>query len=334
MAVTGYFIAKGMIFLACFLAICQVTQSYTVSKNEKKPYLAPACNSTEYEIGIYQMDCNGVNVNDLTRMIEVELATSPTGKRNIDFLTIRDLKVDSGKLSQNWISTTSFRISYLDLISTEIKSIENNAFKGYAFEELILLQLQEMKIDTLEEGTFEGLQSLRGLSLSKCEVNNINQNALKAVASNLELMYMVFMKLPLNPKNLTGSVPLPRLTEVGLVYNKIPSLDAESFSHINPEFVYLHWNQIESIGCGTFEKMTSLKKLWLDSNRLTTMNSCVLGNAVINSLGQNVMTIGDNSWNCNCELNWLKQLKIQKKLYGIPRCASHSNLPFEEVNFC
>lgn len=192
-----------------------------------------------------------------------------------------------------------------------------------------------MKIDTLEEGTFEGLQSIRGLSMNRCEINQINQNALKVVAPNLELLYMTYMKLPFNPKNLTGSVPLPRLTEVYFIYNKIRSLDAESFSQIqNPEIVYLHWNQIEQIGCGTFEKMTSLKKLWLDSNLLTTMGSCVFGSTVINGLGQNVMTIGDNNWNCNCELNWLKQLKIDKKIYGIPRCASHSNLPFEEVNFC
>ncbi|XP_077286297.1 uncharacterized protein LOC143911320 [Arctopsyche grandis] len=344
MAVKRYFAAKGIlsridqmsgaIFLLCFAFIFPVTHSYEVLKNEQKSSFAPRC-FTDIPSGIFLIQCEDVNVNDLTAMIEEEIKNSPIGKPTISTLRIRNLNVENRKLSQNWINTTSFNIYRLEIYSAKIDSIENNAFMGYAFENLRYLELQGMKIDTLEEGTFEGLYSLTTLDLSKLEVIHINENVLKTVAPRLVLLFVSFMVLPFNPTNLTGTVELPQISSIVMEFNEIPNIDSGSFAQIsNIKTMYLDFNNIENIGCGTFQKMISMDRLWLNSNKLTTLDSCVFGDEIISNLKPYALNLEYNKWNCNCDLDWLKQLKNNNKVLDDPKCASHSNLPFEDVNFC
>ncbi|XP_077286301.1 uncharacterized protein LOC143911324 [Arctopsyche grandis] len=336
MASPRYQSLTRVIFLICFSVIFPISQSYTVQNYYEKPINIKSTKCDTYAIDLYYIvKCINVNANFLSTMIEEEVETFPNDKRSIDYLLVQNLSVENGRLSQGWINTTNYRILELHVIDTKIESIENNAFKGFAFEELILLLIQNMKIDTLEEGTFEGLLSLSQLKIFNCEINHINENVLRAVAPNLQTLSLANMILPLNPTNLTGTVPLPKLNHVYMSFNEMTSLDAGSFSQIeNVELLYVYLNQIKHVGCGTFEKMKSLTLLWLQRNLLTTLDPCVFGDEAINNLRKDVLTIGKNEWNCNCDLAWLKQLKIENKIQDNPTCASHSNLPFEKVNFC
>ncbi|XP_077286292.1 uncharacterized protein LOC143911315 [Arctopsyche grandis] len=151
MAVNGYSAAKeilprihlisGTIFLLCFAFIFPVTLSYEVLNNEQKSSFAPRC-FTDIPSGAFVIQCEDVNVNDLTAMIEEEIKNSPIGKPRISSLRILNLHVESGKLSQNWINTTSFDINELQIFSAKIDRIENKAFMGYAFKNLQKLVLQ------------------------------------------------------------------------------------------------------------------------------------------------------------------------------------------------
>ncbi|XP_077286296.1 uncharacterized protein LOC143911319 [Arctopsyche grandis] len=342
MAIIGYFAEKwklgridfGKILLLCFAIIFPVTHSYAVQKNEPKLVFEPRC-FTDILSKNFNIECEDVNVNDLTAMIEEEIKNSPIGKPTIDTLIIRNLSIENGKLSQNWINTTIFRISVLEIHSAKTNSIENKAFVGYAFENLHYLHLRDMKIDTLEEGTFEGLKSLAALDLSGLEVNHINENALKFVAPRLELLFVNSMVLPFNPTNLTGTVDLPRISATVMSINRMSNIDSRSFAQIsNIKTVYLNWNEIESIDCGTFQKMTSMDQLSLNSNQLTTLDPCVFGDEIISNLKPYTLNLARNKWNCDCDLDWLKQLKIDNKVSDYPTCASHSDLPFEDVDFC
>ncbi|XP_077286300.1 lumican-like [Arctopsyche grandis] len=344
MAFIGYFAANerltrikqisGVMILFCIAIIFPVTQSYAVQKNEQKSSFAPRC-FTDIESGIFHIRCDDVNVNDLTVMIEEEIKNFPIERPTIDTLTIRNLSIENGKLSQNWINTTSFRISRLQIYTANTNSIENKAFVGYAFEKLRDLRLDNMKIDTIEEGTFEGLQSLQLLDVSRLEVNHINENALKLVAPTLEILFVNSMVLPFNPTNLTGTVELPQIHAIVMSGNKMSFIDSGSFAQIsNIKFLYLDYSEIENIGCGTFQKMILMKRLRLDRNSLTTLDPCVFGDEIIGNLQTSALNLANNKWNCNCDLDWLKQLKISNKVFDEPRCASHSDLPFEDVNFC
>ncbi|XP_077286294.1 uncharacterized protein LOC143911317 [Arctopsyche grandis] len=322
------------IFLMYFVVIFPVAQSYSDLQKQKSLSFVPRCTTSIAENDFYQIDCDSADENYLTSMLEVEVENFPNGEKTIDFLIIRDLTVKSRKLSQNWINTTIFRISTLYMLSPGIDRIENNAFKGFAFEELKLLRLKDFKTDTLEEGTFEGLNILEQLEILGGEIKHIKENALKAIAPNLIRLTIMEMRLPFNVTNLTGSVPLPKIDVIQFFSNDT-SFDAESFSQAgNATYVFLAYHKNLHIGCGTFEKMPSLELLYLNYNRLTTLDSCIFGEEAISRLRENSLSIDFNEWNCDCDLNWLKQLKIENKIYGDARCASHSNLPFEEVNFC
>lgn len=115
------------------------------------------------------------------------------------------------------------------------------------------LYIHNTKIDTLEEGTFEGLRSLIILEIYKCGVNHIKENALKAIASTLQQLAIQY--IPLNPINLTGSYSFPQLTKLEIHHTKIPKLNAASFSQMKKaEIVYVGSNEIKQIDCGTFEE--------------------------------------------------------------------------------
>ncbi|XP_077285159.1 uncharacterized protein LOC143910525 [Arctopsyche grandis] len=326
-------ILSGTIFLICLSSIFPVAQSFTVIKNQKIAQSSNICYTNFTTDVSHVITCIDIDVNDATAMIEKEVEKLPNGQRTIDFLVFLNLSVTNGKLTQNWIDTTKFRITQLYINSENLVNIENNAFKGYAFEKLDRLRLETLKIDTLEEGTFEGLQSLTVLWMTKCEINHINENALKVVAPNLVWLYMDSIVLPINPVNLTGTVPLPKLNNFVLRLSNVGILDAGSLSQIeNVTYVNVNSNQIRQIGCGTFEKMKSLQMLWLHNNLLTTLDSCVFSDEAINSL--EYLWIAGNQWNCTCNLDWLKQLNTRKIFQDKPRCASHSDLLFDEVNFC
>ncbi|XP_077286299.1 uncharacterized protein LOC143911322 [Arctopsyche grandis] len=322
---------SGMIIFICILAAFPVTESYTnLKETEKAPFAANCVTDVIESIDDedkYVVHCTGVNVKDLTAMLEKEVENFENGTRSIDYLLIESLAVDTKKLSEKWIDTTSFRIKLLKIISAKIDSIEINAFKGFAFETVTDLYIHNTKINTLEEGTFEGLQSVTILEIYKCEVILIKENALKAIAPTLQQLGIQY--IPLNPINLTGTFPFPQLTKLEIHHTKMPKLDSASFSRMEKaEIVYVGSNEIQHIDCGTFEKMKSLKTVSVQKNLLTALDSCVFGNDVINSL--EYIWIDGNSWNCICELEWLKDLRILDR----PKCASHSDKPFDDVEFC
>ncbi|XP_077286307.1 uncharacterized protein LOC143911328 [Arctopsyche grandis] len=320
-----------MIWLICFVVIFPVAQSNIHLKNQKIAPFAENCNTATISKNEYHISCISVNVANLTAMIEAEVYNFPNGKQTIDTLLIENLVVENRKLSQNWLNTTAFRILRLDLISAEIDSIQNNAFKGFAFAELTHLRLEDMKIDTLQEGTFGSLKLVEDFEIYKCAIKHINENVLKEFAPNLVNLTVMEMQYTLNVTNITGTVPLPNLTNVQIAFNGLEDLDAGSFSHMkNVKNLYLNSNKIFEISCETFDKMTSLEKLYLNDNLLSTLDSCVFGNEVISRLGENALRIGGNKWDCNCDLDWLIQLKIQKKIQDNPTCA----LSFDDAIFC
>ncbi|XP_077286293.1 uncharacterized protein LOC143911316 [Arctopsyche grandis] len=320
-------ILPGIIFLMCFMTIFPVVQANTVLENQKT--VANNCSTTVTSHNEYHVDCDGININVLTAMIEVEVLKFPNWSGIIDRLFILNLITEDGKLSHNWINTEKFHINELFIEMPDTNVIENNAFNGFAFEEVIDLHLINMKIDNIEEGTFEGLHSLKRLVMVSCELNHINENALQGVAPNLTSMSLISMTLPISPTNLTGTVHLPKLTEIIMILNNIGSLDAGSFSQVEKvKKLRLFSNKIKHIGCGTFEKTTALKWLELDDNLLTTLDHCIFSDKVLTGIES--LFIEKNQWNCNCDLGWLKDLKNEHIIFDNPACT----IPFEKFTFC
>lgn len=252
-------------------------------------------------------------------------------------LNIEGLLVRNGVITQNWINTNKFTINKLKISSKNIINVEDNSFNGRVFEELESLSLVLMKIEVLQAEIFNGLEMLKELNLQRCIVKQINDKALLHVASSLQTLLVHQMELAWSPKNLTGSIPLPSLSTIDFGYNRMGRiLNRESISQVGKKLVqiYLLDSQIEEIGCGTFEKMTALLQIFLSGNMLSKLEPCVFGERLINTLPIGSIYINGNNWDCNCDLTWLKQLKIQKKVNGNPICQSNYSMPFESVQFC
>ncbi|XP_077286289.1 lumican-like [Arctopsyche grandis] len=335
-----------IIFVLSFVMIIPAADSYSVANtlskiqnentlNSRNAFLNSTKCTKSDDNSEFQITCSGLDVNDnLTALIELLVWNEQI--QTIDFLIVEKSSFEDGKLAQNWIDTTNFRIKMLQITSSMIDKIENNAFTGYAFEELLVLRLWYLKIETLEEGTFAGLQQLQNLFINTCEIKYINENALKPVASTLESLSLFFMTLPFNPVNLTGTVPLPNLRTVNFPGNNFKNnLNAKSFSQLKTcEYLDLNRCRIEDIGYGTFANMLSMRVVDLAYNPLTGLDYCVFGDEVIKNFGTEGIQIGFNLWNCDCDLDWLKKLRVEKIVGGDARCASHSNKTFEQVIFC
>ncbi|XP_077292791.1 uncharacterized protein LOC143915845 [Arctopsyche grandis] len=311
-----------------FITIISLSVLENYPTKPKKDPIKGNCSSKDFGVV-----CDGVNVNDLTSILEKEVQNFTNGKGYIEHLTIKDLFVENKTLAQNWIDTKSFRILNLSIEAPKIGKIENSAFEGYVFEELNSLSLVSLNISTLEEGTFKGLQFLKVILIKRSEIHQIKKNVLRGMAQNLTKLYVEEMICPLDIYNLIGTIPLPNLTTVTIINNNIESIKNDTFCHVkNVEIVQLYSNKIEDIGCGNFHTK-SLKLLDLSSNNLNTLEPCIFFNHSLFGINGSLF-VSNNEWSCNCDLYWLKQLRAAVKTIDDPKCASHSNKSFENVIFC
>ncbi|XP_077285018.1 trophoblast glycoprotein-like [Arctopsyche grandis] len=284
---------------------------------------------------IYRIHCYSITPNDnLTALLEETVEEFENNTGVINELNIAGLEIANGIMDQNWIVTTSFRVISLNIVFTTIHRLEN-AFKGvYAFEELQSLRFDAAIIGTIDESSFEGLKHLTSLNLALREINVFTNDCLRPVAPTLEFIKFGAVKKP-PIGNFTGSVLLPNMIAIDLTLNNLSSINPNSFAQIpGCKNLTLSYGNIENIPCGTFEKMTSLKMLDLTNNLLTTLDPCIFGDELLNNLPEESLWIDDNEWDCNCELNWLKELKLKKIVADNATCASHDYLLFEEVEFC
>ncbi|XP_077284893.1 uncharacterized protein LOC143910337 [Arctopsyche grandis] len=283
-----------------------------------------------------EVSCSNIEPkDDLTALIEEQVQGFPNGERTIDQLNIYGLLLVNRKLVQNWIRTSSFRINKLQIVAPEIDDIENGAFRGYAFEQLAELRLDRVTIDTFNEGIVDGLLSFRLLYILRSRINRINENALRPVASTLEVIDFQKMVLPLDLTNLTGSVILPKVVMVDFSNNDLGRLTSRSFSGlINCNLLFLHYTKIEHVGCGTFQTMTKMTGMLLMKTGLTTLDSCTFGTWMINNMPDLTLYLDTNDWICDCKLTWIKKLALTNKLRDLPRCASHSCQPIRDTEFC
>ncbi|XP_077284894.1 uncharacterized protein LOC143910338 [Arctopsyche grandis] len=283
-----------------------------------------------------EVSCSNIEPkDDLTALIEEQVQEFPNGERTINELSIHGLLLVNRKLAQNWIRTSSFRIISLEIIAPEIDDIENGAFRGYAFEQLAELRLDGVTIDTFNEGTVDGLLTFQRLHILRSRVNRINENALRPVASTLEVIDFQSMVLPLDLTNLTGSVILPKVKTIDFSSNDLGRLTSRSFSGlINCNLLFLQYSKIEHVGCGTFQTMTKMTGMLLIQTGLTTLDSCTFGNWMLNNMPNYTLYLDTNDWNCDCKLTWIKELALTDKLRDLPRCASHNCRPIQETAFC
>lgn len=155
-------------------------------------------------------------------------------------------------------------ISDLDLLA-----IREDAFKNVTATNLYLNQGN--RISVVKRGSFRGLPNLERLHLDS-NVVPLSEH-LFAELGYLQSLSLVFNKIDSIPKN--SFAGLSSLMWLYLGHNDIPAIEAESFSNLNPELLYL-WlnnNKISRIAPGAFAGLIDLSRLHLDYNRLEDLPS-------------------------------------------------------------
>uniref|UniRef100_UPI0009B4D449 LOW QUALITY PROTEIN: nyctalopin n=1 Tax=Monopterus albus TaxID=43700 RepID=UPI0009B4D449 len=203
----------------------------------------------------------------------------------------------------------------------ELLCFQNNfrripgAIRG--MENLTHIYLERNKIEAVAYNSLLGLGSLRYLNLQENRINVIHQQAFQDLV-RLENFYLNDNLLPALPQ-----LDLSHFRMLNLGGKKLTSMSKTWFSDlVELEVLYLDRNQLLYIEEGTFENLTSLITLHLNSNNLTTLPLPVF--QPIYFLGH--LYLFRNPWECDCSLKWLKEwMKNYKLVRDIP-CASPSSV--------
>ncbi|XP_036440664.1 nyctalopin [Colossoma macropomum] len=214
---------------------------------------------------------------------------------------------------------------FLEQISLkELLCFQNNfrripgAIRG--MENLTHIYLERNKIEAVAYNSLLGLFNLKYLNLQENRISVIHDEAFKDLR-RLENFYL--------NDNLLAELPqqsfkgLSRLKMLNLGGNLLTNVSKSWFGDlVELEVLYLDRNRLSFIEVGAFENLTSLMTLHLNSNNLTTLPFSVF--QPIYFIGR--LYLFRNPWECNCELEWLKEWMESYKLVRDIPCTSPSSV--------
>ncbi|XP_046700666.1 nyctalopin [Silurus meridionalis] len=193
-----------------------------------------------------------------------------------------------------------------------------SAIRG--MENLTHVYLERNKIEAVAYNSLLGLYNMRYLNLQENRISVIHDEAFKDLRQ-LENFYL----------NDNLLVDLPKKSFKGLGHLKMLNLGGNLLTNISNtwfgdlvelEVLYLDRNFLSFIDEGAFENLTSLMTLHLNSNKLNTLPLSVFQPTYF--IGH--LYLFRNPWECNCELEWLKEwMEVYKLVRDIP-CAAPASV--------
>ncbi|EAT47663.2 AAEL001240-PA, partial [Aedes aegypti] len=191
-------------------------------------------------------------------------------------------------------------LSYLNMGYNKIAEIAENDFVGWGAN-LQTLLLRNNKITSLNYGIFNGLDTIKEISLSFNDIHYVHPNVFDNVSSTLKILELSFgiyreeypmdalsvltelMWLGLDNNNLKvipddALSTLSQLTYVNFAFNRITVLPRTVFRsdiHKNLVEIDLSFNQIETLHSGTFDNLELIQIINLSSNKIKSIEkSC------------------------------------------------------------
>lgn len=160
------------------------------------------------------------------------------------------------------------KLTVLNLEGNNIRKLEPGYFNN--FKNLESLYLNENKISTIGEHTFDNLTSLKVLSLKNNSISNIANSTFKE-NRKLENLYLDFNKIhTINSKTFEG---LENLHELVISNNSIRSISNQSFKDLNNlRILHLGSNNLVVFNQETLEGLNSLTFLNMSDNRIETVD--------------------------------------------------------------
>ncbi|XP_053695607.1 chaoptin [Sabethes cyaneus] len=187
-------------------------------------------------------------------------------------------------------------LSYLNMGYNKIAEIEENGFVGWGAN-LQTLLLRNNKITSLNYGAFNGLDTIKEISLSFNDIHYVHPNVFDNISGTLKILELSFgiyreeypmdalsvltelMWLGLDNNNLKlipdeALSSLGQLTYVNFAFNRITRLPRTVFRadiHKNLVEIDLSFNLIETLHTSTFDNLELIQIINLSSNKIKTI---------------------------------------------------------------
>ena len=179
-----------------------------------------------------------------------------------------------------------------------------------------------MKLQTIEEGAFRGLNSLKSLTLGQ---NNLVSPPALEYINNIEQLYLFKNLITTIPKdyfrachemvifdiafnNLLSLSEMSHMShflrDLNLSYNRLRDLDVLTRSNwLNLRILSVSHNDISEIQDDLITKMSSLQSFFIDHNKLQSLPDF---RRFVSSWNDLVINVEGNPWYCDQTLDWVR----------------------------
>ncbi|XP_024944130.1 leucine-rich repeat transmembrane protein FLRT3 isoform X1 [Cephus cinctus] len=244
------------------------------------------------------------------------------------------------KLCESWLKI-DVKLSELTFENCRLIEIHENAFSKNIFKDLTSLSITRNNIESFKKLIFRNFSNLQSLSIRENRIIQVDPNLLKYVGKTLQSLQLDQSIYDVNVLyNLTGKTSLPKLQILSIRDNSIRKISSVTFQGIpNVKSLYMDRSEIQKIDESSFIPFAkSIRQINLNNNKITTLSKLLLS-SILNSNKQFKLTIHENPWNCDCELEWMKSLiKDHPNIFqAIPNCQTplyNTDKSFVDATFC
>ena len=198
-------------------------------------------------------------------------------------------------------------VTDLNLRYNGIKEIKDDTFEN--LPNLIMVNLAENPGIHISENALSNHKKLKHIKLGRCGLDSVPIDALSKAGA------LTTLDLRRNP---LGTIPentlsnLPHLQMLNLLGCSLTAIPASAFSGLkNLTSLDLAENKLTEIPGGLFRDCRhTLQTLHLNGNELKTLSGGDSEGVGWQNL--HVLRLGDNPWTCDCNLQWMKALDLDR----------------------
>lgn len=234
-------------------------------------------------------------------------------------------------------------LTRFDIDLSGITAIDSNAFSKFTFRYVESLTLRNLRNAVIVNGSFNGLISLRTLTLYSLIAFDFTPGFLSGISATLCYFTVIRQaksaSAMMNVDSLTGGIVLQAVKMVKIKANLNGSLSSKTFTAlVRVETLSLSECEIEVLTTDTFTPIQmTLKKLYLERNRIKTIPSDFMR---ILNVNVPFINLNGNPLHCDCLLNGFQTYMniFYNKFDGDKAtCSTPAHLEnqlVKEVNLC